>query len=105
MLRRTLLVVILLVVAACGSKKEGEGDGKAKGTSGKEGARSADLSTVFSGKTVTLPAEVAKASFGSPEADVLKATGADSAYMPSKMHEGVSYDFDFTREEKKLEKV
>lgn len=101
MLRRTLVFVIL-VVAACGSKKEGEA-GK-KGRSG-DGAKSADVSTLLSGKTVTLPAEVAKAAFGSPEADVFKATGADSSYLTSKTHDGVSYDFDFTKEEKKLEKI
>lgn len=101
MLRRTVLIVFFL--AACGSEKGG--DGSKKGASGDKGAKSADASTLVSGTTVTLPAEVAKASFGAPEADVLKATGADSTYLSSKTHDGVSYDFDFTREEKKLEKI
>lgn len=102
MFRRTVLTAFFLVVA-CGSEKGGEG--KQKSSSGEQGAKSADLSTLVTGKTVTLPAEVSKAAFGSPEADVLKATGADSTYLSSKTHDGVSYDFDFTREEKKLEKI
>ncbi|MBA3455103.1 MAG: hypothetical protein H0T42_18580, partial [Deltaproteobacteria bacterium] len=94
---------MIVLVAACGSEKGA--DGKKTSGSSEKAAKNADPSTLISGKTVTLPAEVAKASFGAPEADVFKATGADSTYLTSKTHDGVSYDFDFSREEKKLEKL
>ncbi len=97
-------LALILVLAACGSKKEGEGGGGGKSKSGK-GEATGDVSTLFTGTTPTLPAEIAKATFDMPEADVLKATGADSTYLTSKTHKDVSYDFDFTKEEKKLEKV
>ena len=102
MVRQTL-VLMVLVVAACGSKKEA-GGGK-QGASRDKATRTADASTLFSGTTVALPAEVAKATFGAPQADVYKAIGADSTYVSSKTHDGVSYDLDFSREEKKLEKI
>ncbi|MBA3459958.1 MAG: hypothetical protein H0T46_08350 [Deltaproteobacteria bacterium] len=102
MYRRTLVWVVLVAVAACGGKKENDKDGKSGGAAGE---KSADVSTLFTGTTVTLPAEVAAATFGAPQADVNKALGADSTYITSKTHDSVSYDLDYTREEKKLEKV
>lgn len=98
--RRTLAWVVLVAVAACGGKKENDKGGKADKIE-----KSADVSTLFTGTTVTLPAEVAAATFGAPEADVKKALGVDTGYIPSKTHDAVSYDLDYTREEKKLEKV
>lgn len=99
---RKALVCLVVVVAACGGKKEDKGGG---GTKTGGGAKSADVSTLFSGSTVTLPAEVAAAQFGATEAEVKKALSVDSTYVSSKTHDGVSYDLDYTREEKKLEKV
>lgn len=92
---------LVVVIAACGSKKEGDDRGNKSSSADK----ATDISTLFSGTTVTLPEEVAKAVFGAPQADVTKAVGADTTYMPSKKFAGVSYDFDYTREEKKLEKL
>ena len=94
------LVFVVLVLAACGSKKEGDHSKK-----GATGDKSVDISTLFSGTTVTLPEEVAKAVFGAPQAEVSKAIGTDTTYMSSKKFDGVSYDLDYSREEKKLEKV
>lgn len=100
---RKAIVCMALLAAACGGKKEGDKGGGGKKDEG--GAKSADVATLFTGTTVTLPAEVAAAQFGAPEADVKKALGADSTYISSKTHENVSYDLDYTREEKKLEKI
>ena len=99
---RKAIVCMALLAAACGGKKEGD-KGGGKKTEG--GEKSADLSTLFTGTSVTIPAEVAAAVFGTPEADVKKAVGADSSYISSKTHDSVSYDLDYTREEKKLEKI
>ncbi|MEO7096977.1 MAG: hypothetical protein ABI175_27205 [Polyangiales bacterium] len=94
------LVVVVLILAACGSKKEGD-RGKKASTEDK----ATDISTLFSGTTVTLPEEVAKATFGAPQAEVSKAVGTETTYMTSKKFDGVSYDLDYSREEKKLEGV
>ena len=100
-MHRRIAWVVLVAVAACGGKKEGDkGGGKGAATE-----KSADLAPMFTGTTVTLPAEVAAATFGATQADVNKALGADSTYVPSKTYDGVSYDLDYTREEKKLEKI
>jgi hypothetical protein len=95
-----IVLAALVAVAACGGKKDRD-----KGGTGGKTEKSADIASLFTGKTVTLPAEVAAAQFGSPETDVKKALGADSTYITSKTYDGISYDLDYTREEKKLEKV
>ncbi len=99
---RKAIVCMALLAAACAGKKEGDKGGSKKDEGG---AKSADVSTLFTGTTVTIPAEVAAAQLGAPEADVKKALAADSTYISSKTHESVSYDLDYTREEKKLEKI
>jgi hypothetical protein len=99
---RKALVCLVLVVAACGGKKD---DGGGGGGKKEKEAKSDDIASLFTGTTVTLPAEVAAAQLGSPEADVKKALSVDSTYVSSKTHDGVSYDLDYTREEKKLEKI
>jgi len=104
MLRKALVCMVLVVALGCGGKKEDDKGGGA-GKKGPGGEKSTDVSTLFSGSTVTLPAEVAAAQLGAPDTEVKKALGADSTYISSKTHEGVSYDLDFTREEKKLEKI
>lgn len=103
MARRNLVpfVLLVLILAACGSKKE-EGDREKKGA---KVDKSTDISTLFSGTTVTLPEEVAKAAFGAAQPDVAKAIGTDTTYLSSKKFDGVSYDLDYSREEKKLEKI
>jgi hypothetical protein len=98
MARRNVVVLVVLVLAACGSKKEAGGKAAPAG-------KTADISTLFSGTTVTLPDEVAKATFGAPQAEVAKAIGTDTPYLSSKKFDGVSYDIDYSREEKKLEKI
>ena len=56
-MRRAFLIGVGFIVAACGSKKDADGD---KGAApGERVEKSADLSTLFSGTTVTLPEEIA----------------------------------------------
>lgn len=98
---RKVIVCMALLAAACGGKKEGDKGGK----KGQGADKSADVATLFSGASATVPPEVAAAQFGATEADVKKALGVDSKYFSSKTNDGVSYDLDYTREEKKLEKI
>ncbi len=100
---RAFLLVTVVVVAACGSKKDADGDKGAAPADRVE--KSTDLSTLFSGTTVTLPEEVAKATFGAPQPEVAKAIGTETTYLSSKRFKDVSYDLDYTREQKKLEKL
>ncbi len=100
-MRRGLpFVIAVIVVAGCGSKKEGDGEKTAAASD-----RSADLSTLFTGTTVTLPEEVAKATFGAAQPEVASAIGTDTTYKPSKLFKDVSFDLEYSREQKKLEKI
>ena len=100
MIGRDLLVVTVLVLAACASKKDGDPAKK-----GAAGDKLADVSMLFTGKTVTLPDEVVKATFGAPQPEVAKAIGTDTTYLASKIFDGVSYSLDYSREAKLLEKI
>ena len=53
---------------------------------------------MFSGKAVTLPAELAPAAFGAAKADALAALGQRAGYFSSKTLKDVSYDLDFDDE-------
>jgi len=100
----TTLVLALAVAAGCGkSDKKGEGGDNAKTASGKP-AKGGDPSAMITGTVPTLPPEVAAAKFGAVEADVHKALGVDSGFVPSKTNSDITYDLDFTND-KKLEKV
>src|SRR5665647_739935 len=96
-MHRSLLVALILL-SACGKSKEG---GDKAAPSAREGKPAAgDAAALFTGSTVTLPAEVAKLAFGGAKADVLAAAGATSGYVTSKTLEGVSYDLDFDPKDK-----
>lgn len=95
-MRRLLLP--LLAIAACGSEKEG-------GKRERPAAKSKDVSPLFTGTTVTLPPDVAKAAFGASEDQVKAATGATSTYLSSKALDSVSYNFDYSHAERKLDKI
>jgi hypothetical protein len=95
---RILCLTMMLVVAACGKTKDGDGGGdKPKGKSDRPTNK--DVTSLFTGATVTLPPEVAKATFDTKKADVTKAIGTDTGYMSSKTHADVSYDLRFSRAE------
>ncbi|MFN0246654.1 MAG: hypothetical protein ACKV2T_07080 [Kofleriaceae bacterium] len=99
---RTLFLTMILV-AACGTKDGGgEGDKTTKKKSDRPTNK--DVTSLFTGTTVTLPPEVAKAAFDTKKAEVEKALGEDSGYMSSKTHADVSYDLQYTRAEN-LEKI
>jgi hypothetical protein len=89
---RHLLVVITLV--SCSS---GEGDKSDPSKASKQAPPTGDVATLFTGATVTLPLDVAKAAFGAGKADTLKAIAADSTYVTSKTVAKVSYDLDFDK--------
>ncbi len=99
---RTLFVTMILV-AACGKSKDGDGGDKpAKGRTDRP--TNTDVASLFTGKSVTLPPEVAKATFDTKKADVEKALGGEASYLSSKTHADVSYDLDYSNAEN-LEKI
>lgn len=97
---RRIVVVGVMMLAACGGKKEGKGKG-----GGDKVEKTKDLTGLFTGSAPTLPAEVAAAKLGDTQDVVAKAIGTDTTYLPSKTYAGVSYDLDYSRNEKKLDKI
>ena len=94
---RTLAVIVLaLAVSGCGKEEKG-GKSSAKATAG---AKSADISGLFTGTAPTLPAEVAALQFGQTKDEATKAFGEDPGYSPSKKYDKVTYDADFRKKEK-----
>lgn len=89
---------LVVALAACGSETESK-------QREKRVEKSKDVAPLFTGATVTLPPEVAKATFGMPEEEVQKATGARSTYLSSPSLDRVSYQFELSHNEKKLEKI
>ncbi|MBA3397014.1 MAG: hypothetical protein H0T89_30570 [Deltaproteobacteria bacterium] len=99
---RLISIVLCLVLVGCGSKKE---DDKAD-RKGKAAAPAvADPAALFTGKAPALPDEIAKARLGGAKADVLKAVGAESGYVPSKVQKDVTYDLKFDAKTEKLEEI
>ncbi|MGE0401018.1 MAG: hypothetical protein AB7T06_30190 [Kofleriaceae bacterium] len=90
-----ILFLTMILAAGCGKSKEGGDDKPAKGKTDRP--TNTDVASLFTGTSVTLPPEVAKATFDAKKADVLKAVGTDSGYLSSKTHQDVSYDLDFSR--------
>lgn len=90
-----ILFLSMFLVVGCGKSKDGGGGDSPKGKSDRPSNK--DVTSLFTGSAVTLPPEVAKASFDAKKADVLKAIGTDTGYMSSKTHADVSYDLRFSR--------
>lgn len=92
---RTLFLAMILV-AGCGKSKDSDGGEKpSRGKSDRPTNK--DVTSLFTGTSVTLPPEVAKATFDTKKAEVTKAVGSDTGYMSSKTHADVSYDLRFSR--------
>jgi hypothetical protein len=96
------LFVLSILVTGCGKSKDG--DKPSKDTPAGPTSKSKDVASLFTGTSVTLPPEVAKVSFDAKKADVLASVGADSGYLSSKTHADVSYDLQFSRDDK-LEQI
>lgn len=93
---RTLFVSMILV-AGCGKSNSGDGGGDKPAKGKTDRPSNTDVILLFTGTTVTLPPEVAKAAFDTKKAEVAKVIGSDSGYLTSKTHADVSYDLRFSR--------
>ena len=91
---RTLFLTMILA-AGCGNAKEGGKGDKSSPTPDRPTNK--DVTTLFTGTTVTLPPEVAKVEFDTKKAEATKVIGSDSGYLSSKTHADVSYDLRFSR--------
>lgn len=95
-LRSTSLLVAPLVASlAFGCKSDDKG-GDTKAASAATAATGGAIDTLFGAKP-GLPAEVAAATFGGAKADVQRALGTDSGFVPSKAVAGASYNLRFSK--------
>lgn len=97
----SILSVALLVSGACG-KDEKSSEGESKVVTSKPKAQPAASKTVgldglFSGKSVTLPEEIAKIAFGKGEAENQKTLGQESNFMSSDKFKDVTFQMRSTK--------
>lgn len=87
-----IFAAALLLIAACGKDSDKQADKQGKKQAKKQSGEEPEASThPFAGSSPALPAELAKLDWSASAEDNQKLLGADSTYISSKAHKGVSY--------------